>query len=144
MVDAGELLEHARVFDNFYGTPKKAVEDAMAAGKDVMFDVDWQGTQQLVEHDPEDLVRVFLLPPSYEELESRLRNRKQDSDEVVRNRMKRAGDEMSHYIEYDYVLVNNDLETCVAEVQNILKVEHLRRVRQTGLHDFVESLQRAK
>lgn len=143
MVEAGELLEHARVFGNFYGTPKKAVQAAMAAGKDVMFDVDWQGTQQLVEHDPENLVRIFLLPPSYEELESRLRNRKQDSEDVVRNRMARAENEMSHYTEYDYVLVNSDLETCVSQVQTILAAEHMRRDRRTGLHDFVESLRRA-
>jgi guanylate kinase len=142
MVEAGELLEHARVFGNLYGTPRARVEAALAAGSDVMFDVDWQGTQQLMERDREDLVRVFLLPPSYEELERRLRNREQDSDDTVRARMAKAADEMSHYSEYEYVLVNRDLEDCVVQVRAILAAERARRVNQPGLHDFVESLRR--
>jgi guanylate kinase len=142
MVEAGELLEHARVFGNLYGTPRARVEAALAAGSDVMFDVDWQGTQQLMERDREDLVRVFLLPPSYEELERRLRNREQDSDDTVRARMAKAADEMSHYSEYEYVLVNRDLEDCVVQVRAILTAERARRVNQPGLHDFVESLRR--
>ena len=140
MVKAGELLEHARVFDHNYGTPRAAVEAALSGGKDVLFDVDWQGTQQIAENAPNDLVRVFILPPSMAELERRLRSRAQDSEEVVRGRMARAAQEMSHWAEYDYVIVNTDLERSVAQVHGILDAERLRRFRQTGLRDFVQGM----
>jgi len=137
MVKKNEFLEHARVFDNLYGTPRAAVETALAAGRDVLFDVDWQGTQKLKETARSDLASVFILPPSMAELENRLRARAQDSDDVVRSRMARAASEMSHWAEYDYVVVNVDIESSVARVQSILAAERLRRDRQTGLSDFV-------
>ncbi|MBM3581600.1 MAG: guanylate kinase [Alphaproteobacteria bacterium] len=137
MVKKNEFLEHARVFDNLYGTPRAAVETALAAGRDVLFDVDWQGTQKLKETARSDLASVFILPPSMAELENRLRARAQDSDDVVRSRMARAASEMSHWAEYDYIVVNVDVESSVARVQAILAAERLRRDRQTGLSDFV-------
>ncbi len=140
MVAAGDFLEHARVFDNFYGTPKAAVEDALAGGRDVLFDIDWQGTQQLAQNARADLVSVFVLPPSVVELERRLTTRAQDSAEVVAKRMAKAGDEMSHWREYDYILVNTDVERSVAAVSAILAAERLRRDRQVGMHDFVGRL----
>ncbi len=140
MIEKDELLEHARVFDNDYGTPKKPVEEALAAGKDVLFDIDWQGTQQLRQNARADLVSIFVLPPSVEELERRLRSRGQDSDEVVRKRMAKAGDEMSHWPEYDYIIVNTDLAGSVGSVKAILAAERLRRERQVGLADFVNKL----
>lgn len=140
MVNRGELLEHAKVFDNYYGTPRKPVMDALADGRDVMFDIDWQGTQQLAESAEDDLVRVFILPPSTAELEKRLQRRAQDPPEVVSRRMAKAADEMSHYFEYDWVIVNRDLDRSVAEVRSILTSERLRRKRQVGLGDFVKSL----
>lgn len=141
MVSRGEFLEHARVFDNFYGTPRAAVERQLAAGHDVLFDIDWQGTQQLRETAPEDLVTVFILPPSLAELERRLKTRAQDSEDTVRKRMSRANSEMSHWAEYDYVLVNHDLDRTFARVRTILAAERLRRSRQPGLFDFVSGLQ---
>lgn len=140
MVEEGEFLEHARVFDNYYGTPRQPVENALAAGRDVLFDIDWQGTQQLAQNAREDLVSVFILPPSLEELEVRLRGRAQDPEEVVRNRMAKASDEMSHWPEYDYVIVNVDVEESIAQVQAILKAERLRRGRQVGLPQFVNAM----
>jgi guanylate kinase len=140
MQDDRQFLEHARVFDNFYGTPKGPVEAALAAGGDVLFDIDWQGTQQLAENARDDLVAVFILPPSVEELERRLRGRNQDSAEVVAKRMAKAGDEMSHWREYDYIIVNHDVETSVARVQAILTAERHKRFRQVGMHDFVTRL----
>jgi guanylate kinase len=140
MVKAGELLEHAHVFDNDYGTPLAPVDAALAAGKDVLFDVDWQGTQQIAQNAHQDLVRVFILPPSTGELEHRLRARGQDSDDVVRGRMARAAQEMSHWAEYDYIVINRDFETSVSQVMGILHAERLRRERQTGLSDFVHDL----
>lgn len=137
MVKRNEFLEHARVFDNLYGTPRAAVETALAAGRDVLFDVDWQGTQKLKETARSDLASVFILPPSMADLESRLRTRAQDSDDVVWSRMARAASEMSHWAEYDYIVVNVDIESSVARVQSILAAERLRRDRQTGLSDFV-------
>lgn len=137
MVKRNEFLEHARVFDNLYGTPRVAVEKALAAGRDVLFDVDWQGTQKLKETARSDLASVFILPPSMADLESRLRTRAQDSDDVVWSRMARAASEMSHWAEYDYIVVNVDIESSVARVQSILAAERLRRDRQTGLSDFV-------
>lgn len=139
-----ELLEHANVFGNRYGTPRGPVEDAMRAGRDVLFDIDWQGTQQLSDSAGTDLVRVFILPPSAEELERRLTNRAQDSAEVIAHRMSKANDEMSHWSEYDYVIVNKDVQESVAAVEAILKAERLKRRRQVGLSDFVRSLQVGK
>lgn len=140
MVAAGAFLEHAKVFDHRYGTPKAAVEKALAEGRDVLFDIDWQGTQQLAEKAREDLVRVFILPPSTAELRRRLEARARDPEPVVRNRMARAADEMSHWAEYDYVIVNRSVEESVTQVTSILAAERLRRKRVTGLRDFVESL----
>ena len=140
MVAKGELLEHATVFGNLYGTPKTQVDATLAAGKDVLFDVDWQGTQQLMEHEREDVVSVFILPPSIGELERRLRGRAQDAEEVVRERMARAADEMSHYTDYDYVIVNRHIADSVAEVRAILTAIRRRRTNQVGLHQFVERM----
>jgi guanylate kinase len=140
MVNRGELLEHAKVFGNDSGTPRGAVAAARAAGRDVLFDIDWQGTQQLRHAARSDLVAIFILPPSTRELEKRLRSRAQDSAKVVAERMAKASDEMSHWPEYDYVLVNDDLEASVASVVAILAAERLRRERQIGLDDFVKGL----
>lgn len=140
MVESDQFLEHARVFDNFYGTPRDPVEDALASGRDVLFDIDWQGTQQLGQNARADLVTVFILPPSLEELERRLRTRAQDSDEVVKKRMAKAGDEMSHWFEYDYILLNTDVERSIARVQSILDAERLKRDRQVGMAGFVNRL----
>jgi guanylate kinase len=136
------LLEHAEVFGNYYGTPRSLVENHLVAGNDVMFDIDWQGTQQLRESARDDVVSVFVLPPSYEELEKRLTGRGQDSEEVVRKRMAKAYDEMSHWPEYDYVIVNDVIEESIQNVQAILKAERLRRSRRLGLGDFVNSMRR--
>ncbi|OYQ32534.1 guanylate kinase [Niveispirillum lacus] len=143
-VQRKELLEHANVFGNRYGTPRAPVEEAMRAGRDVLFDIDWQGTQQLSDSAGTDLVRVFILPPSAAELERRLTNRAQDSAEVIAHRMSKANDEMSHWSEYDYVIVNKDVAESVASVEAILKAERLKRRRQVGLSDFVRSLQVGK
>ncbi len=140
MVAQGEFLEHARVFDNYYGTPRPPVEAALAAGRDVLFDVDWQGTKQLAQNARDDLVSIFILPPSVEELERRLLSRGQDSAEVVARRMAKAGDEMSHFPEYQYVVVNRALDDSVAAVDTILAAERLKRHRQIGLADFVNGL----
>lgn len=141
MVNRNELLEHAKVFGNYYGTPRAAVEANLAAGRDVLFDIDWQGTQQLAEKAREDLVSVFILPPSWRELERRIHTRAQDTEEEIARRMAKASDEMSHWAEYDYVIVNRDLDQSVAHVQAILNSERLKRRRQVGLSDFVKSLQ---
>ena len=140
LADAGELLEHAKVFDNFYGTPKKPVEQALAQGEDVLFDIDWQGTQQLESSAPNDLVSVFILPPSMQALERRLEARAQDAPDIVAQRMARAADEMSHWAEYDYVLINVDIDRSLAHVRAILEAERMRRERQVGLNEFVGSL----
>jgi len=141
MVEKNELLEWAEVFDNYYGTPKKPVMDALAAGRDVLFDVDWQGTQQLRDKAPKDLVSIFVLPPSIPELERRLHRRAQDDYETIHRRMAKAADEMSHWQEYDYVVINHDLDQAFAEVIAILAAERVKRDRQVGLSDFVRSLQ---
>lgn len=140
MVKQDELFEHAVVFGQQYGTPRQPVEEALDSGRDVLFDIDWQGTQQVAEKAREDLVSVFILPPSTAELERRLHSRAQDSDEVVRGRMAKAADEMSHWAEYDYIIINHDLEQSVAQVEAILTAERLRRERRAGLRDFVEGL----
>ncbi len=143
MAEAGDLLEHARVFGNCYGTPRSTVEQALGSGRDVLFDIDWQGTQQLAANARADLVSVFILPPSGAELERRLHTRAQDSAEVIAQRMAKASDEISHWAEYDYVIVNNDVDESVAAVQAILRAERLRRTRQVGLPAFVQSIQAA-
>ena len=141
LIENSELLEFAKVFGNYYGTPKAAVEKSLSAGRDVLFDIDWQGTQQLAEIARDDLVSIFILPPSSEDLEKRLRTRAQDTDEVIASRMAKASNEMSHYFEYDYVIVNRNLDVAVRRVQMILEVERLRRRRQIGISDFVRRLQ---
>ncbi len=140
MVARGEMLEHAQVFDHRYGTPREPVEKALQAGRDVLFDIDWQGTQQVADKAPRDLVRVFVLPPSVKELERRLYARARDPEDVVRSRMAKAADELSHWAEYDYIIVNHDIAQSLADVQSILHAERLRRERRVGLRDFVETL----
>jgi guanylate kinase len=138
--DGGELLEYAEVFGNFYGTPKRPVTEALQAGRDVLFDIDWQGTQQLSAAMGDDLVRVFILPPTAEELRERLIGRAQDSALTVAKRMAKASAEISHWPEYDYVIVNDDIETASAEIEAILTAERLRRKRRVGLTSFVREL----
>ena len=144
MVNRDELLEHAKVFGNYYGTPRGPVEDALSDGKDVLFDIDWQGTQQLEAKMRDDLVSVFIVPPSVAELERRLKTRAQDSDEVVAQRMSKAADELSHYPEYDYIILNDDVESSVASVRAILRAERLKRERQIGLPDFMKGLREGR
>jgi guanylate kinase len=144
MVARGELMEWAHVFDHRYGTPKAPVEDVLAKGHDVLFDIDWQGAQQLYQQAGQDVVRVFILPPSVDELERRLRARATDEEVVVDARMARANSEISHWDGYDYVLINDDVETCFAQVLTILNAERLRRSRQTGLIGFVRKLMTPK
>ncbi len=139
MVASGEFLEWAHVFGHRYGTLKAEVLKVIESGRDVLLDIDWQGTQQLKQVDP-DIVRVFILPPSMAELERRLRARGTDSDEVIRRRMDRAAAEISHWAEYDYVLINNDAEKCRELVHNILKAERLKATRRVFLHDFVREM----
>lgn len=141
MVNRQELLEHAKVFGNYYGTPLQPVEEALAAGRDVLFDIDWQGAQQVAEKARQDLVSVFILPPSTIELDRRLHQRAQDPAEVVAARMAKASDEMSHYAEYDFIVVNTDIDESVAQVEAIVTAERLRRQRQVGLSEFVKRLQ---
>lgn len=140
MVNNDEFIEYAEVFGHFYGTPKSFVEAKLESGVDVLFDIDWQGTQQLAAKLPQDMVSVFILPPSMAELEQRLRSRAQDSDTVVQKRMKKASREISHWNEYDYVIVNNKLETAMRSVNRILLAERLRRIRQPELEAFVQDL----
>lgn len=141
LVERGELLEWAEVFDNYYGTPKKPVMDALAAGRDVLFDIDWQGTQQLRESARPDMASIFVLPPSIPELARRLHTRAEDDYETIHRRMAKVADELSHWSEYDYVVINDDLETAYSEVKTILTSERLKRERQPGLSDFVRRLQ---
>jgi len=140
MIENNELLEHAPVFDYHYGTPAKPVIDCLNKGIDVLFDIDWQGTRQLAERSRNDLVSIFILPPSLSELERRLRTRALDSDEVVAKRMAKASQEISHWQEYDYVLVNDDLESTITRVMCILQAERLRRSRQPYLPGFIAGL----
>jgi guanylate kinase len=142
MVADSELLEWATVFGNRYGTPRGPVDEALAAGQDVLFDIDWQGTQQLRSRSPNDVVSVFILPPSATALEQRLHTRAQDSDEVIRGRMKKAGDEMSHFDAYDYIVVNDNIGIAFESVRSILRAEQLKRERQVGLAGFVRELRR--
>src|SRR6187455_1002351 len=142
MAKRGELLEWAVVFDNRYGTPRAPVEAALSGGRDVLFDIDWQGTQQLREKAGADVVSVFILPPSAADLEKRLHTRAQDSADVIRGRMDRATHELSHWAEYDYIVVNQNVDEAFLEVQAILKAERLKRARRVGLTEFVRNLQR--
>jgi guanylate kinase len=144
MIERGEFLEHARVFDHYYGTPKAPVDAALKSGRDVLFDIDWQGTQQLQEKGRDDLVTVFILPPSTRDLEKRLKTRAQDSPEVVATRMAKAADEMSHYAEYDYTILNRDIATSLMELKSILTAERLKRERQIGLSNFVKALREGR
>ena len=141
MVKSGDLLEWAEVFNHCYGTPRRPVEKALRAGRDVLFDIDWQGTQQLREKARDDLVSVFILPPSVTELERRLKRRAQDSKDVIKSRMAKAAGEMSHWPEYDYVVVNRDIDEAFSEVRAILGAERRKRERQIGLTEFVRGLQ---
>ncbi len=141
LVDAGEMLEHAEVFGNLYGSPKAPVQAAMDSGRDTLFDIDWQGGQQIRNSSlGRDVVSIFVLPPSIAELDRRLRGRAQDSDEVIAGRMAKSRDEISHWAEYDYVLVNDDLDATFEKLLTILRAERMRRDRQPGLSDFVRSL----
>jgi len=140
LIEAGEFVEWAPVFGFRYGTPKNPVKDALRAGRDILFDIDWQGTQQLEAAMGEDLVTIFILPPSMEELERRLRARNTDSEEVIATRMARAAGEISHWPEYEYVLVNRDMDECLAQVCSIVAAERLKRQRQIGLVAFVRDL----
>ena len=140
MVDAGEFAEWAYVFDHRYGSPKEPIKDALKVGRDILFDIDWQGTQQLRGAFGTDLVRIFILPPSMQELERRLRSRGTDSEAVIQSRMTRAASEIGHWGEYDYVLINEDMDECLAEVQSIIAAERMRRDRRPYLFDFVRRL----
>ncbi len=140
MVKNGEFLEHARVFGNNYGTPAKAVSDKLASGADVLFDIDWQGTDALKKKRGDDVVSVFILPPSMDELEKRLRVRAQDDETVIKQRMDKAHEEISHWDVYDYVLVNDDIDEAVTKVVHILRAERSKRERQPGLIAFVKGL----
>jgi guanylate kinase len=142
MVRNDELLEHAEVFGNRYGTPRAKVDALIAEGRDVLFDIDWQGTQQVSQKARDDLVSIFILPPSTAELEARLRARAQDPEDVVRGRMAKAADEMSHWAEYDYIIINRDIGQSVAEARSILAAERLKRERQVGLEAFVSALRK--
>ena len=142
MVAAGEFLEHATVFEHHYGTPRQPVLSALGRGRDVLFDIDWQGTQQLKEKAREDLVSIFILPPTHDELERRLRERAADSDAVVAKRMAKAASEISHWPEYDYVIVNSELGRAVEQVRAILEAERARRTRLVGVGEFVAELTR--
>ncbi|WP_191062429.1 guanylate kinase [Geminicoccus harenae] len=143
MVERGELLEHAHVYGYSYGTPRPAVELALAAGKDVLFDIDWQGAQQLRLAAEQDLVGIFILPPTMAELERRLRSRAQDPEEVVRHRLAQVANDVTHWAEYDYVIVNHDLETSMRALTGILIAERLKRRRNLGLAEFVEQFRRS-
>ena len=140
MLNKYEFLEHAKVFDFYYGTPKKPVMNALKSGKDILFDIDWQGTQQLMNSVQDDLVKIFVLPPSAKELEKRLLKRNQDTDETVKNRMSKASDEISHYAEYDYIIINKDFDESLEKINSILIAEGLKRTRQNKIQDVIKSL----
>jgi guanylate kinase len=140
MAEGGAFLEHALVFGNHYGTPKEPVMLALARGRDVLFDIDWQGTQQLRQQAGDDLVSIFVLPPSHDELERRLRARAQDAEDVVQARMAKANNEISHWAEYDYVVINDDLDSTLEKIRTILDAERMKRGRQTGIAEFARKL----
>jgi guanylate kinase len=140
MAESGAFLEHALVFGNHYGTPREPVMLALAKGRDVLFDIDWQGTQQLRQRAGDDLVSIFVLPPSHDELERRLRARAQDAEDVVQARMAKANNEISHWAEYDYVVINDDLDSTLQKIRTILDAERMKRGRQTGIAEFARKL----
>jgi len=140
LADGDAFLEHALVFGNHYGTPREPVQLALAKGRDVLFDIDWQGTQQLRQRAGDDLVSIFVLPPSHEELERRLRVRAQDAEDVVQARMAKANNEISHWAEYDYVVINDDLDSTLQKIRTILDAERMKRGRQTGIAEFARKL----
>ena len=140
MREGDGFLEHARVFDNYYGTPRQPVEGALERGRDVIFDIDWQGAQQLTQAAADDLVKIFILPPDMAQLESRLRSRASDSEEVIARRMSKSESEISHWAEYDYVVVNDELDAALEQLRTILRAEGLRRKRQLWLQPFVKGL----
>ena len=140
MIENEDFLEHAKVFDNYYGTPRAPVEDALMDGRDVIFDIDWQGAQQLEQAAVEDLVKIFILPPDMRALESRLRTRAQDSDDVIAKRMSKSESEISHWSEYDYIIVNEDIDTALAELEAIVIAERMKRRRQMWLGPFIKTL----
>jgi guanylate kinase len=140
MVRNDQLLEHAQVFDEYYGTPRNKVSESLEQGKDILFDIDWQGTSQLASKAPEDLVSLFILPPSMKELSERLKRRAQDSEEVVLKRMSKANVEISHWDSYDYVIINHDIADSLKKITSILVAERLKRLRRQGLKDFVDVL----
>jgi guanylate kinase len=144
MIERKQFLEYAEVFGNYYGTPRGPVDEALNAGKDMLFDIDWQGTQQLRDKGRADLVTVFILPPSTRDLEKRLLTRAQDTKEIVAQRMARAADEMSHWAEYDYVVVNSDIGTSLTNLKAILTAERLKRERQVGMSGFVKALREGR
>ena len=144
MIERKQFLEYAEVFGNYYGTPKAPVDEALAAGRDVLFDIDWQGTQQLRDKGRADLVTVFILPPSTRDLEKRLLTRAQDPKDIVAQRMAKAADEMSHWAEYDYVVVNSDIATSLSNLKAILTSERLKRERQVGMSGFVKGLREGR
>ncbi len=144
MIERAEFLEHARVFDHYYGTPRPPVEAALTGGRDMLFDIDWQGTQQLKEKARDDLVTVFILPPSTRELERRLITRAQDPPDVVARRRSKAADEMSHWAEYDYVVINRNIGESLTQLKSILTAERLKRERQFGLSGFVKALREGR
>ena len=144
MIERKQFLEYAEVFGNYYGTPRAPVDEALAMGRDVLFDIDWQGTQQLRDKGRADLVTVFILPPSTRDLEKRLLTRAQDPKDVVAQRMAKAADEMSHWAEYDYVVVNSDIATSLSNLKAILTAERLKRERQVGMSGFVKGLREGR
>ncbi|MDB9926867.1 guanylate kinase [Hyphomicrobiales bacterium] len=135
-----EFLESAKVFDHYYGTPKKPIMDALDSGMDILFDIDWQGTQQLMNSLQDDLIKVFVLPPSAKELERRLLQRNQDSDEIVKGRMSKASNEISHYAEYDYIIINENFEESLSKIESIIIAEGLKRSRQIKIQDTIDNL----
>ena len=141
MARDGELIESASVFGFSYGTPREPVERALAAGRDVLFDIDWQGSRQLIQKCRGEVATIFILPPSLDELERRLRRRAEDSEDIIARRMEKAADELAHWPEYDYVIVNHDLDRAFADVRTVLAAERLKRERQIGLADFMRELQ---
>ena len=140
MIDNDEFLEYAKVFDNFYVTPRAPVEDALAGGFDIVFDIDWQGAQQLTQAAANDLVKIFILPPNMQELENRLRSRAQDSDDVIARRMLKSENEISHWAEYDYIIINEDITEAIEELNTIVNAERMKRLRQPWLGSFVKKL----
>jgi guanylate kinase len=140
MIENDEFLEYAKVFDNFYGTPRAPVETALARGFDIVFDIDWQGAQQLTQAAANDLVKIFILPPNMRELENRLRSRAQDSDDVIARRMSKSENEISHWAEYDYIIINEDISEAIEELTTIVNAERMKRPRQPWLGSFIKKL----